>query len=75
MSFASTQVPRLLYCNDYSLGRLSARDFAKDSRIFTAFAPGANRPPEFFFPRRSAFRNFAGIRYANAVVDERNLNP
>jgi len=51
------------------------REFAKNSRIFAAFAPGANRAPQFFFPRKSAFRNFAGIRYANAVANERNLNP
>ena len=43
------------------------REFAKNSRIFAAFAPGANRAPQFFFPRKSAFRNIAGIRYANAV--------
>ena len=54
--------------------RLHLREFAKDSRMFAAFAPGANRAPQFFFPRKSAFRNFAGIRYANAA-NERNLNP
>jgi hypothetical protein len=51
------------------------REFAKDSRIFAAFALGANRAPQFFFPRKSAFRNLAGIRYANAAANERNLNP
>jgi hypothetical protein len=51
------------------------RDFAKNSRIFAAFAPGPNRAPQFFFPRKSAFQNIAGIRYANAAANERNLNP
>jgi len=54
---------------------LSLREFVKNSRIFAAFAPGANGAPQFFFPRKSAFRNFAGIRYANAAANERNLNP
>jgi hypothetical protein len=54
---------------------LYLREFAENSRIFAAFAPGANRPPQFFFPGKSAFRNLAGIRYANAAVNERNLNP
>ena len=54
--------------------RLHVREFAKNSRISAAFAPGAIRAPQFFFPRKSAFRNFAGIRYANAA-NERNLNP
>ena len=54
--------------------RLDPREFAKNSRIFAAFAPGANRAPQFFPPRKSAFRNFAGIRYANAAANERNLN-
>jgi len=53
---------------------LHLREFAENSRIFAAFAPGANRAPQFFSPRKSAFRNFAGIRYANAA-NERNLNP
>jgi len=51
------------------------REFTKNSRIFAAFAPGANRAPQFFFPRKSAFPNFAGIRYASAVANERNINP
>ena len=55
--------------------RLHLREFAKNSRIFVAFVPGANRAPQFFFPRKSVFRNIAGIRYANAAVNERNLNP
>jgi|GEM_PF-2870301 hypothetical protein len=55
--------------------RPNDREFAKNSRIFAAFAPAANRAPQVFFPRKSAFRNFAGIRYANAAANERNLNP
>ena len=51
------------------------REFAKDSRIFAAFAPGANRAPQFFFPRKSGSLNVAGIRYANGAANERNLNP
>jgi hypothetical protein len=30
------------------MSRLDLREFAKNSRIFTAFAPGANRAPQFF---------------------------
>ncbi len=52
----------------------SFRESAKNSRSFAAFAPGENRAPEFFFPRKTAFRNVAGIRYANAP-NERILNP
>jgi hypothetical protein len=55
--------------------RLPLRGFAKNSRNFAAFAPGANRAPQVFFPRKSASRNSAGIRYANADANERNLNP
>ena len=55
--------------------RPNGREFAKNSRIFSAFAPGAKRAPQFFFPRKSAFRNFAGTRYANAVANKRNLYP
>ena len=51
------------------------REFAENSRFFAAFAAGANRAAQLFFPRKSACRNFAGIRYANAVANERNLNP
>ncbi len=29
--------------------RLHLREFAKNSRIFAAFAPGANRAPQFSF--------------------------
>jgi len=56
------------------IARVVLREFAENSRIFAAFAPGPNRAPQFFSPRKSAFRNFAGIRYANAP-NERNLNP
>jgi hypothetical protein len=52
---------------------IARREFVKNSRVFAAFARGANRAPQFFFPRKSAFRNFAGIRYANADANERNL--
>src|SRR6266581_1520791 len=38
------------------------REFAKNSRIFAAFAPGVNRAPQFFFPRRSVSQNCIGIR-------------
>ena len=54
---------------------LHLRESAKNSRVFAAFLPGPNRAPQFFFPRKSAFRNLAGIRYANAATNERNLNP
>ena len=55
--------------------RLHLREFAKNSRVSAAFAPGANRAPQFFFPRKSGSQNFAGIRYANTAGNERNLNP
>jgi hypothetical protein len=42
--------------------RLHLREFAKNSRIFAAFAPGANRAPQFFFPRKSGSQNSTGIR-------------
>jgi hypothetical protein len=57
------------------IARVVLREFAKNSRIFAAFSPDANRAPQFFFPRKPAFRNIAGIRYANADANERNLNP
>ncbi len=41
---------------------LHLREFAKNSRILAAFAPGANRAPQFFFPRRSVIHNCIGIR-------------
>src|SRR6266550_1535456 len=41
---------------------LHLREFAKNSRIFAAFAPGANRAPQFFFPRKSVIQNCIGIR-------------
>ena len=49
------------------IAQVVLREFAKNSRIFAPFSPCANRAPQFFFPRKSVFRNFAGIRYANAV--------
>jgi hypothetical protein len=55
--------------------RPNDHEFAKNSRNFAALAPRANRAPQFFFPRKSAFRNIDGIRYANAAANERNLNP
>jgi len=36
------------------------REFAKNSRIFAAFARGANRAPQFLFPRKSVVQNFSG---------------
>jgi hypothetical protein len=42
--------------------RPQLREFAKNSRIFAAFAPGANRAPQFFFPRKSGSQNCIGIR-------------
>jgi hypothetical protein len=46
--------------------RLHLREFANNSRIFAAFAPGANRAPQLFFPRKSGSQNSTGIRKANA---------
>jgi hypothetical protein len=40
---------------------LHLREFAKNSRIFAAFASGANRAPQFFFPRKSSSQNSTGI--------------
>src|ERR1700686_3168943 len=37
--------------------RPNDHEFAKNSRIFAAFAPGANRAPQFFFPRKSGSQN------------------
>jgi len=45
--------------------RLHLREFAKNSRIFAAFAPGANRAPQFFFPRESGSQNSTGIQCAD----------
>jgi hypothetical protein len=39
---------------------LSLREFAENSRIFAAFAPGANRAPQFFFSRKSVVQNLSG---------------
>ena len=36
--------------------RLHLREFAKNSRIFAAFAPGANRAPQFFSLVDRSFR-------------------
>ena len=41
------------------------REFAKNSRIFAAFTPGANRAPQFFFARKSGSQNSTGIRCAD----------
>src|SRR4029077_10377376 len=53
--------------------RLHLREFAKDSRFFAAFAPGANRAPQFFFPRKSGSQNSSGIRKANAEINEKEF--
>ena len=45
--------------------RLHLREFAKNSRIFAAFAPGASRAPQFFFHRKSGAQNSTGIRCAD----------
>src|SRR6266550_2694971 len=42
--------------------RLHLREFVRNSRILGAFAPGANRAPQFFFPRRWVIHNCIGIR-------------
>jgi hypothetical protein len=42
--------------------RRHLRESAKNSRIFAAYAPGANRAPQFFFPRKSVIHNCIGIR-------------
>jgi hypothetical protein len=44
---------------------LHLRESAKNSRIFAAFAPGVNRAPQFFFPRKSGSQNYTGIRCAD----------
>jgi hypothetical protein len=53
----------------------SLREFAENSRICASFASRENRAPQIFFPRKSVFRNFAGIPYANAGANERDVNP
>ena len=50
-------------------------EFAKNSRSFNGFRTSGNCVDLIFLPRKSVFRNFAGIRYANAAANERNLNP
>jgi hypothetical protein len=47
---------------------LHLREFAKNSRIFAALAPGANRAPQFFFPRKSGSQNSTGIRCADTPL-------
>ncbi len=42
------------------IARVVLREFAKNSRIFAAFAPGANRAPQLFFPRKSVVQNLSG---------------
>jgi hypothetical protein len=44
---------------------LILREFAMNSRIFAAFARGANRAPHFFFHRKSGCQNSTGIRCAD----------
>jgi hypothetical protein len=44
---------------------LHLREFARNSRIFAAFAPDANRAPQFFFPRKPGSQNSTGIRCAD----------
>jgi hypothetical protein len=46
--------------------RPNDHEFAKNSRSFTGFRTSGNCVDLVFFPRKSAFWNFAGIRYANA---------
>ena len=55
--------------------RPNDHEFAENSRTFNGFRARGNRVDLIFFPRKSAFRSFAGIRYANAAANERNLNP
>jgi hypothetical protein len=50
-------------------------EFAENSPSFNGFRARENRVDLVFFPRKSAFRTLAGIRYANAADNERNLNP
>ena len=53
----------------------SLREFAKDSRILEAMRNTLSSVSSIFFPRRTVSQNPTGIRKANAVVNERNLNP
>ena len=55
--------------------RLYLREFAKNSRIFAAFAAAANRAPQFFFPRKSGSQNSTGIRCADtpSTKDDQRL--
>jgi hypothetical protein len=47
------------------IARADLREFAKNSRIFVAFVPSANRAPEYFFVRKSGSQNSTGIRRAD----------
>jgi hypothetical protein len=49
------------------IARVVLREFAKNSRIFAVFSPGANRALQFFFPRKSGFQNSTGIRCADTL--------
>ena len=49
--------------------RKCLREFAENSRIFAAFSAGANRAPQFFFPRKSGVQNSTGIRKANVAIE------
>jgi hypothetical protein len=42
------------------IARVVLREFAKNSRVSTAFVPGANRATQFFFPRKSVVQNLSG---------------
>jgi hypothetical protein len=53
--------------------RAVPREFAKNSRISAAFAPVANRAPQFFFPRKSVSQKSPGIRKAKTAINERSL--
>ena len=53
--------------------RPNDHEFAKNSRSFNGFRTSGNCVDLIFFPLKSAFRTFAGIRYANAAANERNL--
>jgi hypothetical protein len=72
-SLAPCQQPVCLYARPTPVFQQSLSEFAKNSRIFAVFGPGANRAPQIFFPRKSASQNYPGICYANAAANERNL--
>jgi hypothetical protein len=54
--------------------RLHLREFAENSRIFAAFAPGANQAAQFFFPRKSGSQNSTGIRCADTPSTKGDTN-